>query len=333
MVRESTIGAGPVADLIAALAGLGVGSESLCRAAGLEPSALEATAARLPARLIVQLFSEAERATGDRFVGLHAGQRLEPRGPLAYLLMASDRVDQGLRRIVPFAGIMIDTLRIHLEVAADGAALTYDLGDPVLEERHVIDYLLMATLRALNRAAGHPLRVREIDVPYGDPGGGDEVPRAFGCPVHFARADCRLMLAATELQAAHRLASPLVADQIERLAAALLSRITPPSSLSERVAEAVRALIATGVRADRATVARHLGMGGRTLGRGLARDGLTFRSVRDGVRREMGAALLANPSLKVEVVALSTGFADVAAFSKAFKRWTGRSATQYRDRA
>jgi transcriptional regulator GlxA family with amidase domain len=47
----------------------------------------------------------------------------------------------------------------------------------------------------------------------------------------------------------------------------------------------------------------------------------------------MGAALLANPSLKVEVVALSTGFADVAAFSKAFKRWTGRSATQYRDRA
>jgi AraC-like DNA-binding protein len=46
----------------------------------------------------------------------------------------------------------------------------------------------------------------------------------------------------------------------------------------------------------------------------------------------MVEALLSNPALKVEGVALSAGFGEVAAFSRAFKRWTGSSPTQYRRR-
>jgi transcriptional regulator GlxA family with amidase domain len=43
-------------------------------------------------------------------------------------------------------------------------------------------------------------------------------------------------------------------------------------------------------------------------------------------------ALLANPNLTVEAVALSVGFGDVAAFSNAFKRWAGYAPTTYRER-
>jgi AraC-like DNA-binding protein len=41
--------------------------------------------------------------------------------------------------------------------------------------------------------------------------------------------------------------------------------------------------------------------------------------------------LLSNPSLKIESIAVSVGFPDVAAFSKAFRRWKGCSPTRYRE--
>jgi AraC-like DNA-binding protein len=39
---------------------------------------------------------------------------------------------------------------------------------------------------------------------------------------------------------------------------------------------------------------------------------------------------MTNPQLKIEAIALSAGFADIAAFSKAFKRRSGRTPTEYR---
>jgi AraC-like DNA-binding protein len=51
-----------------------------------------------------------------------------------------------------------------------------------------------------------------------------------------------------------------------------------------------------------------------------------------GVVREVVDALLSNPRLKLEAVALSVGFADGAALGKAVRRWTGCSPAAYRKR-
>jgi AraC-like DNA-binding protein len=70
----------------------------------------------------------------------------------------------------------------------------------------------------------------------------------------------------------------------------------------------------------------------RTMQRRLEEEGITFRAVRDAVLWEVVEALLSNPMLKVESVALSVGFGDVAAFSKAFKRSEGCTPTAFRQR-
>jgi AraC-like DNA-binding protein len=54
--------------------------------------------------------------------------------------------------------------------------------------------------------------------------------------------------------------------------------------------------------------------------------------VRDGVLRELVEAQLWNPSLSIKEIALGVGFADVASFSKAFRRWTGQAPTRFRER-
>ena len=71
-------------------------------------------------------------------------------------------------------------------------------------------------------------------------------------------------------------------------------------------------------------------MGTRTLERRLAEKGTTFRALRDATLWEAAEVLLSNPSLKIEAIALSVGFSDVAAFSKAFRRWKGYPPTRFR---
>jgi hypothetical protein len=88
-------------DLLAALKSLGVPLRVQCREIGLSPSALRAMtalrdpAARVPAAMMANLLAAAERYTGDPLVGVHAGERAEPRGPLAYLIMSTPHLGDG----------------------------------------------------------------------------------------------------------------------------------------------------------------------------------------------------------------------------------------------
>lgn len=339
-VREATIGGQSVLDLLEALRRFGVAPESLHAAMSVNPAALcgstleQNATVRVPASTVVKLFAAAERHTGDRLVGLHIGEDAEPRGPLSYLTMSSPRLSDGLRYARRFGLLVISTLRIDVVVQRDTANLVIDLGDPALEaSHHLVDYLMMASLRSLRRAHGDTLDLRAVHLRHADVGGATETARAFGCPVRFGQRANRLVIGAGALRARSRLANPLIAEQIAKFAAALAARMTTAVTLRERVATLTRSLLADGLRADRGTVARRLQMSERSMQRGLATERTTFKAVRDAELWEVVDALLSNRSLKVEAVALSVGFQDVAAFSKAFRRWAGCSPTAYRARA
>ncbi len=72
------------------------------------------------------------------------------------------------------------------------------------------------------------------------------------------------------------------------------------------------------------TVAHALHMSARTLQRRLELEGTSFSEVTEGVRRDLACTWLAEPSLSLAEVGFRLGFADMATFSRAFKRWTGK---------
>jgi len=83
-------------------------------------------------------------------------------------------------------------------------------------------------------------------------------------------------------------------------------------------------LLASGdVRIDR--VARELGCSRQTLYRRLKAEGATFEQLLDGLRRRLALRFVGEQGLSVKESAYRVGFSDPAAFSRAFKRWTGSS--------
>jgi len=326
------VGGLQVLDLLRALREIGVESDAVCRAIGLATASLT-EAARVPSARVATLLIEAERRTRDALVGLHAGERAEPRGPLAYLMLSSPSLEEGVRRAARFVGLAMATLRLDVTVQREHLILTFDLGDgPLARNRQAVDYVLMAFLRTMQRATVGTVVPREVHVRYRDAGGGPEADRAFGCPVHSGRPGNRLIFRRRELQTASTVASTLISEQIEKFAAAQLARVTRSTTMRSRVEDVLRSLLTAGVATDRPTVARRLAMSERSLQRALETEHTSFRAIRDDTLAEVSKALLSNASLKVEAVALSVGFADVAAFSKAFSRWTGTPPTRYRAR-
>ncbi|MDB5969945.1 MAG: AraC family transcriptional regulator [Hydrocarboniphaga sp.] len=70
-------------------------------------------------------------------------------------------------------------------------------------------------------------------------------------------------------------------------------------------------------------LAAQLKMHPQTLRRRLAVEGITYKDIKDQVRREAAEYYLREHALSVEEIAFRSGFSEASAFIRAFKRWNG----------
>jgi Arabinose-binding domain of AraC transcription regulator, N-term len=245
--QSATVGGLQTADLLAALGQLGLDRDEVCRAAGVDRQELDRPDSRSPTAQFVAILTEAERRTGDPFLGMHAGERCEPRGLVAYLLMSHGHLAEGLQSLMRVAVTAASRIQIDLDIGVDTASVVIHFCDPTFESSpHAVEYLSMALLRILRRA--YPdLDLREVAFRHARISDVEEASRAFGAPMRFAAADNRLTFPVRELASSSRLANRWVAEQLTKMATALAAEVTPFASLKERVAQAARALLA-GVR-------------------------------------------------------------------------------------
>jgi AraC-like DNA-binding protein len=68
-----------------------------------------------------------------------------------------------------------------------------------------------------------------------------------------------------------------------------------------------------------------LALSRQTMFRKLKAEDTTFQKVLDELRHEMALNYLGGKKVSVNQTAYLVGFSDPAAFSRAFKRWTGFS--------
>jgi AraC-like DNA-binding protein len=82
--------------------------------------------------------------------------------------------------------------------------------------------------------------------------------------------------------------------------------------------------------ATQESIAKALNLSPRTLQRKLKEEGTTYKQLLDTTRRELAAQYVKESHLSVNEITFLLGFSEPANFSRAFKRWTGVSPSQYR---
>jgi AraC-like DNA-binding protein len=145
---------------------------------------------------------------------------------------------------------------------------------------------------------------------------------AFGCE------DSGYAMPRAALDCAMKFADARTVETIAPLVDAELASRPQLASFAARVGAHVASSLPAGT--DVAAVARALHMSARTLQRRLEQEHTRFSQVLDDARLRVARRLLANPAATLTEVAFRLGFADLATFSRAFKRWTGRPPGQWR---
>lgn len=75
-----------------------------------------------------------------------------------------------------------------------------------------------------------------------------------------------------------------------------------------------------------------LNMSAPTLRRRLKKEGTSFQTLKDECRRDAAVTYLSNSELSINAIAALMGFTDPSAFHRCFKKWTGVTPGEYRQR-
>jgi AraC-like DNA-binding protein len=101
------------------------------------------------------------------------------------------------------------------------------------------------------------------------------------------------------------------------------------ADLRSQVMRLLRIMIISG-RVSIEEVADQLTLHPRTLLRRLKSQGTTFRALLSATQLEVACQLLRGTRLGVTEVGMALGYAEPAAFTHAFERWTGVPPSQWR---
>jgi AraC-like DNA-binding protein len=187
----------------------------------------------------------------------------------------------------------------------------------------VHEVALALALHRLRRATEERIVPRAVWFAHARPRDVASLGEFFGDAIEYGRDDSGFELAEPLPTMKHA-----DAQTAEAMTQMLVERTEPRSTFAARVT----ALVAESLpnELDAAAIANALHMSPRTLQRRLEGEGTALTDVVARARREFAERLLSDATLPLAEIAARCGFSELATFSRAFKRWTGKPPGQWR---
>jgi len=287
---------------------------------------------RLSTKQHENFIKRAVQLTGDPHLALSIKDRATDVTTSAVLLLfaSSGRISRGLRLIAHYNHVFTRTLTARLE-EHDGApviAFECHLDDADVSYFAISSFMLFIDNFFRDALAGRHLATRaELAIP--EPDGFAEVADRFGFALAFDCERTCLYLDPDLIDEPLRYADPQTTRLITEVCEKQLRELNAETSTHG----AVKALVAEHITAppslDQAAAA--LGLSSRSLRRSLQQSGTTYLGILGETRREIATKLLRETDESVASIAYQIGFEHPSHFGRAFKGWTGKSPSQFRD--
>ena len=307
---------------------LGADLGGLIGEAGLDPRHFDGRSKPVPFAAVGRLIALAAEHTRCPHLGLLVGQRttLASLGLLGVLLRTSETVGEALRGLEAHLGVRNRGAAVGLGVYDDTVVLSYSPHEPEGAALHSEGALAAATnvLRALSGPDWAPL---EVLLPRSAPPDTAPYTGFFRAPIRFDRETAALVFPAALLEQGIAGADPALHQKVEgrirRLEAA------QPSTLTDELREYLQTAV-TRQRCKAERVARLRLVNRRTLSRHLRAEGTSFRCLANEAQFRVAKHLLADTSMAIGQISAALDFSEPAAFTHAFRRWSGVTPSTWR---
>ena len=287
---------------------------------------------RIPTTVANQLIQHALYLTGEPTLGFHLGtqMRISIHGFIGYAIMTSNNITDALMLANRFIQLRMPFLQLFFSTFGTKATIQLQTDVSFEPLRTEISIALIFGMISMAKAiTGIDYASGDIDFDFPKPEGFERFMAKF--PHHQFRFDQpHLVLSfnkqylGNKLVHADPIASQIAINQCETELSAFGER--------HRLAMRVRDILTHSEQhyLSIEAVAERLHMSDRTLKRQLATEGTSFSTLVDEVRYRHATSLLSRTDFTLEQIADELGYSDVANFSRAFKRWSGRSPSNWR---
>ena len=316
--------------LLEHLEGQGFDAVAVLDRAGIPKSAREDPRVRLPKRRLEALWDAAIEVTRDPAIALRVSTRVKPStlGIIGMLASASQSRRNAFELVKGLTPLLWDDFACDLESDDEVAFMRFRTGRGGRTSRFTTEYSVGLTIsmsRSLGPAGSDPLEARFAHSP---PDYAEQYRRILRLPVRFDAGENGVVFPISSLDRSNPSADAALMELLQQYAADQLARMPSRSRFSERVRATIRSMLPVG-ELNAGAVAEKLGVSDRTLRRRLHDDGTSYQEALDDVRAELARRYLADDGRGVDAVAALLGFSDASAFTKAFRRWTGRTPTDF----
>jgi AraC-like DNA-binding protein len=311
-----------------ALDAAGCDSARLLAEAGFEANALDGPTARCALGSSLRLWRIAMAATGDPAFGLKVASHIKATSfhALSYAISASSTLKEAFERAQRFSHIGSDAVdyefmlcgcEYHFVIAPSA-----DLGD------EPIDALVGSHLRMCRSLIGRDYSPLRIEFRRSMPWKIDDFVSLLRAPLIFDAPDTRLVFDRESIERPLDSGNPELARHNDAIALKYLSQLER-DNIEVRVREVLPQRLASG-EPSQEDIAEILGMSARTLQRKLGEAGTTYKEILDDTRHALALAYLSASRHSVSDVTYLLGFSAGSCFTRAFRRWTGCSPSDWR---
>ena len=311
------------------------GREILERA-GIEVEKITDPEHRIQSNQYIELVELCLEETGDPCFGLRFADFVHPTTfhSLGIALLSSSTLEAFFRRLVRYYSFITTHEEPEFEIDPSGAgrlAIHLRIEAPPAVERLLIDGSMASFVRLIRfmyRPDWNPQKV-ELSWPI-EQRHRRIYEKYLGPNTEGSRDTNTLVVSAADLTTPLPAANAELSRQNDQVVLDFLARMRRGDLLTQVRSRLVEMLPSGDCSKDK--VAKSLFMSVRTLHNKLSALGTNYQEILDETRSSLAEQYMKQRNVSVGELAYLLGFSDGSNFSRAFRRWTGQSPTDYRER-
>jgi AraC-like DNA-binding protein len=334
LVAEGYLRMAPILGLPQLLADAGLDPNQVITAAGLDPNLFDDAENTIAFADLGRLLALCAARTECPHLGLLVGQRtgLDALGVVGRLAACCADVGCALQSIILYLHLHDRGAVPSFWVSGDRAVLAYTIFQPdVPGIDQIYDGAVAISYNLLQQLIGPGWEAEEVRLHRPQPADVEPYRRHYNTRISFGAEHAAVVFAsawlARPLDRADAAAQQGLLQEIEALEA------RGAGDLPTQLRRVLRRMLIGGAGPGETSVAhvsRLLAIHRRTLNRQLRNHGTSLKALIAITRYEIARQMLRDTQLPIIDIAAALDYADAAAFSRAFRRWSGVSPKAWR---
>lgn len=323
-----------IANMVDTLAGAGVAAEQALVRTGLQADDLRGTALKTSIRQFMTVCRNGIAATRDPALPFDAGTRMHVSsyGMYGYALLCCETLREVTQLAVKFHRLATPTVKLRFREEEDEAVWSFDevIGlDPDDElYRFLVEFQYGIHQTLARDMLGPEFQLSRLRMRCAKPAHHALYRQYFGVDCEFDQPcnELRYRAALLDRPAAYR--NPITVAMAAEVCERMLVEARTSGGVTRRIYNLL--LERPGQFDDMELLARKLNTSSRTLRRHLTTQGTSYKEILDDVRSHLAKEYLRTTRMSIDDIAGTLGFSDAANFRHAFRRWTGKSPSDFR---